>query len=305
MNYIEHVSQAYAKLEALPNELCPPSRSPSPLSHSRTDLLVEKVTEAVIYAGNDATNPKWMHVARALRMVSTSRLYRGVPEGVRVGEKRAQVDAGNYEWVLPDTVEQWEECEEKWKRRFLGPPAGEGQTSKYWPPNATEEPDDRRDKTPTKAELVRDKVMAWQSKVVHIAKTDDLAELNNATVRRAQSKTTNAPKKQSPIAFPVAKPSALVQMSKPANEQSSLAAVGKDSVEPMTLNPPNEGQNIEQMSPSETEAIRITDLSEMVSDPDVLMYVLLIDLFSLSFLLLFHLNLIPLHLRMPTRLSQP
>lgn len=270
MDYIEQIAQAYNKIEALPNELCPPSRSPSPLAQSRADLLVKKVTEAVSYAGRNATDQKWIHVARALRMACTSRMYRGTPQGVRVGETaRARVELGTYEWALPDTAEEWEECEKKWNSRLSGVPADGAQASKYWPQAMKPDESDylNEEKPPSKAELVRDKVKAWQANVVHLTKIVDLEESSDTpTALGARRSATILPKtRQSPITFPVAKPSAQNVTAKPSKNQSSHESNARTSYETPSSNPTK--QVLDTARLSEPENVRITELSEMVSKP--------------------------------------
>lgn len=272
INDIERIAQAYAKLEALPDELSPPSRPPSPLSQPRTDLLAEKIKEAVDRAGRNASNAKWTQVARTLRMACTSRLYRGVPHGVRVGEKReVGVEAGNYKWVLPDTAAEWGECEERWNNRISGLPADGREPSK---PRVQDEAalEDavvtKESKTPTKEDLVRDKVRAWQAKVIHAVKTADSEEVDGAAATRARTTRDHVVlrKKQSPITFPVAKSSAVASGGKIANGTSEPALGSKLPNVPTASDLPCAAQAAEECFPADLGPVQIPDLSEAVSN---------------------------------------
>ncbi|KAI0344946.1 hypothetical protein BDW22DRAFT_1353766 [Trametopsis cervina] len=187
---IERSARGHARIHGLPEELSPPSRSPSPTSRSRSMTFRAKVAEVVAEAGTPA-NPSWVHVSRSLRMACTSRIYRGgVPQGVRIGEKR-KIEHGNYEWVLPDTEEQWEQGEEKWERRF----SSEGKASKYWPPVS-----------PSKAELVRSKVRAWQATVVPVVADVQAGAAAASSIALEKSNDAGPSQlRQSPIMFPVVK----------------------------------------------------------------------------------------------------
>jgi neural Wiskott-Aldrich syndrome protein len=206
-------------------------------------------------------------------MACTSRLYRGVPPGVRVGE-RASVEVGNYKWVLPDNVEEWQRCEEEWRRRFTAPALDTGQSSKYWPASNTEpqrSQEERKQKSPSKAELVRDKVRSWQANIISetdeaVAKAKETTEaVNNMSKNSGDVAIEIAPRmKQSPIPFPVVKPSVSVGNKTDKARTPSVIPAGVPSplpsvqLLPQTLSP-------KPIQSPKLDPICILDVSETVS----------------------------------------
>lgn len=227
------------------------------------------MTEALNHARRDARNPNWIHVTRALRMACTSRLCRGLPHGVRIGERaKVDVDIGDYQWLLPDTEEQWKDLEEKWRSRVPRPSAEAVQSLKHRPRQVSEgeEQDEReQDKTPTKAELVRDKVRAWQANVIHVGQPTAMPEVNDVVTGHdsPQNNSGTSRKKQSPIEFPVAKMSAIASTSKPTNGKNSSESLAKAYIDTTSLKLPGQAP-VQPALPPISEAVRINDLSEMV-----------------------------------------
>ncbi|KAI0085912.1 hypothetical protein BDY19DRAFT_996346 [Irpex rosettiformis] len=264
-NLIQRVAKAHAELEALPDELSPPSRSPSPVSLSRVALLRDKIAEAVAEAGSPA-NPSWARVPRILRMACTSRLYRGVPPGVRVGE-RVEAEVGKYKWVLPDTAEEWGRCEREWERRFLGTSKGDGQSSKYWAPENVEphrSEEGAAERTPSKAELVRDKVRAWQASIVSTVESEsaNIPEVTDTASIKAADPSDNAQKemKQSPISFPVAKPSVVAAGKRTEKLHQPLLSLHD---KPLSSPPKPGAEPVVLVPSSNPDPVRIADMSEM------------------------------------------
>lgn len=114
-SYTERLAEQYKQLASLPFELAPPSRPTSPTSEKRSAQLQAKIVAAVMDAESEPSNPRWGHVTRLVRMAATSRLGGAAP-GIRVGEK-SKVNVGDYKFMLPDTAEEWEECERRWEAR--------------------------------------------------------------------------------------------------------------------------------------------------------------------------------------------
>ncbi|GJE88149.1 hypothetical protein PsYK624_042320 [Phanerochaete sordida] len=187
-------------LADLDEELYPPSRPASPNFDARTNALKAKIQEAIQYAGYNPRSAKWKRVADLVKTAATSRQYVGAAPGVRVGEM-VDVDVGNYKFVLPETEEEWEQCEERWAKRFEKPPAPEGRTSKFFPAGAEgQRPSARTD--------VRDKVQAWQAKVVPAPPSTSLngsdADTPSTSSAKGKGKDTER-QHQSPLSFPVVK----------------------------------------------------------------------------------------------------
>lgn len=261
-NYVENLDILRAKYSSLDDQLCPPSRSPSPIPQSRAGVLKTRFKEAIKYANYNPMSSKWSKVSGMAKMASTSRRYCGAEDGVRLGEN-VDVDVGHYKFVLPDTQEEWKQCEEKWEKRFEKPPAPQGTTSKYWPV------ENEGTKSPSKAEIVRDKVQAWQAKIVPTdpANLEIVRETDPTGSLKGKGKEVES-KRQSPLPFVVAKRYA-------AATSSGKAAENADAVE-TTL----EGRLSPRLSPRAPQdkprsPTGIADLSEMVSS-DTLRYILLI-----------------------------
>lgn len=183
--------------------------------------------------------------------------------------ENVKVDAGNFKWVLPDTAEEWERCEEEWKRRFLNSSKGEGQLSKYWPPKPTEpQQPEEVNRTPSKAELVRDKVRAWQATLAPTVEeeiTTTVETIDDISQRKPDVvlKETIARTKQSPIPFPVSKPSAVAAGKKPEkNRESSTSPV---DAEQSPLPEARVQSAAAKSAPSSNpDPLHIVDVSEMV-----------------------------------------
>lgn len=253
-NYTENLRRAHTRIASLPEVLCPRSRSPSPATRAARKTL----TAAVVQAGHNPASTKWGQVSRSVAMASTSRRYCGAGNGVRVGEKK-KVDVGSYQWVLPSTEEEWKECEKKWERRLLGGPSAEGRTSKFWS-------NDPRDATgASRTDLIRDKVKAWQAKVVpaRTPETQTTAIVSETETQRSikgKGKETET-KRQSPLNFPVAKRTAVVATPAKGNPTKGLVP----PMHPPSNHPPNQELAVNAVPSTERDAPRITDLSEMVS----------------------------------------
>lgn len=245
---LEALRTEYLKLDA---ELCPPSRPPSPSAPARTDALKTRIQEAMRYAGHNPASTKWTGVAKLVKMASTSRRYCGVGPGVRMGEK-VQVDVGNFKFVMPETEEEWRDCEQRWERRFEKSPAPEGRTSKFFASGSAQP------KQTTKADLVRDKVKAWQSKVVSTvpAVPEVLSETDTPSSSKGKGKELDS-KRQSPLPFPVAKRNAVATSS--GKDASAADPVLHE--EPSVIGPP-----AAPLRPFEEHRSPpgIADLSEMV-----------------------------------------
>lgn len=256
--YLERIARAHTRISALPNEL---SDEPSTTSDPNVNLIRERLSEALRHANYNTASAKWGHVARTVRMASTSRRYVGAAQGVVIGEKQEAV-VGDYEWKLPETEEQWADCEERWKTRSVRPSNGEGRTSKYFANGAG-----MGELNPTKAEQVRHKVTQWQAKVVPtaqegIAETDGSPSIANAA--KGKGKDGEPKKKQSPLPYSVVKHAALASTSKPpaAGFRSVARAVAP------SLAVPSSSKEVERSAtpvpPADVDQIRITDVSEMV-----------------------------------------
>ncbi len=240
-SYIDGLSRAHAKLAAVPQELCD---SPCPASESHVDLIRDKTRSALKYANHDPSDAKWSHVARILRMASTSRKYRGIAEGVRAGEVK-NVEVGDYKWVLPATEAEWADCEKRWKQRSLTA-VGPTRASRYWADSGNKVAEqDAQAGTPSKAALVRHKVKQWQATVLPATQGSLLPPSGDQLLaKKAESgkEKEGEPKRQSPLTFPVTKRSAVAG--------SKINVVG----EPLAQYPHDP-----------PAALQITDLSEMVS----------------------------------------
>ncbi|THG97628.1 hypothetical protein EW026_g4402 [Hermanssonia centrifuga] len=238
-SYIDGLSRAHAKLAAVPQELCD---SPCPASESHVDLIRDKTRSALKYANHDPSDAKWSHVARILRMASTSRKYRGIAEGVRAGEVK-NVEVGDYKWVLPATEAEWADCEKRWKQRSLTA-VGPTRASRYWADSGNKVAEqDAQAGTPSKAALVRHKVKQWQATVLPATQGSLLPPSGDQLLaKKAESgkEKEGEPKRQSPLTFPVTKRSAVAG--------SKINVVG----EPLAQYPHDP-----------PAALQITDLSEM------------------------------------------
>ncbi len=202
LSYAQTLARAHSRLAALPMELAPPSRLPSPRASSRSELLKERVIEAVTIANSDVTHPKWDRVAGLLTMACTSRGYRGAAAGIRVGAVN-KVDVGDYDWVLPKTEESWKHCERRWEMRIRGKGKGKGKekvvTSRYWTDRPGSGHASGEGASPLKKDLVREKVENWKARIIH-------SEDRDARSLGANQPNTGEPsKRQTPLEFQVTK----------------------------------------------------------------------------------------------------
>lgn len=254
VNYIEKLNTARDRMASLPEPLCPSSRTPSPVPEPRSDILRTRLKDAMKYANFNPMSSKWNKVSGLLRTKATSRRYWTAGEGVRIGEK-VEVEVGRYKFMLPSTDEEWKQCEEKWGKRFEKSPTPQGRTSKFWP-STNEEP-----RPPSKAELVRDKVKAWQANVVPAAPaapatSEGSSEVDPAPSSKGKGKEVET-KRQSPLPFPVAKRNAAASLTdKPAQ---ATEVSDKGSMERSTPRRSPDRAREKPRSPR-----RIADISEMV-----------------------------------------
>ncbi|EKM56135.1 uncharacterized protein PHACADRAFT_209631 [Phanerochaete carnosa HHB-10118-sp] len=247
-NLVADVEAARDALAGLDEELHPPSRPSSPSSDARTDSLKAKIAEAMKYAGYNPRSAKWKRVSDLMKTAATSRRYVGAAPGVRVGENE-QVDLGNYKFVLPETEEEWEQCEERWAKRFEKP-APQGKTSKFFPAGTEEQ------RSPSRVEFVRDKVKAWQATVVPAPPSSSQDGSEVGSVRSSKGKGKETEKiRQSPLQFPVVKRHTAAI---PGGKDS--LATGKKDVTPAEPPPPAE-KDAPGRSPTPLKGI--ADLSEM------------------------------------------
>ncbi|KAJ3553319.1 hypothetical protein NM688_g3680 [Phlebia brevispora] len=244
-SYLQDLASTHSALAGLPDEL---SAESSPISEANVKLIRERLAEVLRHANYDTSSARWTHVTRSLRMVCTSRRYVGVAKGVVVGEKH-EVSSGDYKWVLPETEEEWEQCERRWEKRSVKPPSGEGRPSKYFANSAGPSNTHGGQINSSKAEQVRDKVKKWQAKVV-------------PDVEPLASQQTDAPR-ASPLPFPVAKHTAIASMSKPPGA-SNLSKAKAATPSPALPGPSEDGPHAyAAVSAPDPEVIEITDLSEM------------------------------------------
>ncbi|CDO71938.1 hypothetical protein BN946_scf184940.g85 [Trametes cinnabarina] len=185
VSFFEQVDRMHANLISLPEELCAASRPSSPSSEARSAVWQNQLVDALKLAAGDTTHPKWGYVSRITKLACTSRRYVGVEPGTRVGEGRNVKVDEKFNWVLPDTEEEWARCEQEWKRAAgssTKKPRSksklkDARTSKYWPKPANDQPEPPISPgpvyMPTKAELVRAKIERWQAEIA--VEGDDLS----------------------------------------------------------------------------------------------------------------------------------
>lgn len=271
-HYLETLDCLRVKYSSLDEQLCPPSRSVSPIPPSRADILKTKIKEALKYANYNPVSSRWSKVTGVVRMASTSRRYCGAADGLRLGEN-IEVDNGHYKFVLPDTEEEWKQCEQRWEKRFDRPLTPQGRKSKYWPDAGVDE----ETKPPSKAELVRDKVKAWQASVVSAdpASSEAVSETDAATSLKGKEKEIPS-KRQSPLPFPVAKrhAAAAATTGKGADHTSAAETPPEDGYSPRHSSGIIAGDK--PLPPT-----GIADLSEMVSR-DLLRYILTTTILTAS-----------------------
>lgn len=249
-NYVQIIERRRAECATVDEQLYPPSRPSSPGSQARTEALKSRIGQAVKYANHNPMSSRWTGVANLVKMASTSRRYCGVADGIRLGEK-VDVDVGHYEFVLPDTEEEWNRCEERWEKRFEKPPTPQGRVSKFFSPN--QEPGR------SKADLVRDKVKAWQARVVPTAPAASEVISETDTARSSKGKGREPePTRQSPLPFPVTKRHAVATSSGKADETAIPGDVPQSPKSSARASPKNHCPD----KPRSPKAI--ADLSEMV-----------------------------------------
>lgn len=264
LNYIQTLALAHSKLTALPVELAPSSRPPSPRSSSHSELLKEKISEAVAASGFDVTHPKWSHVSSLVKMACTSRGYRGAASGVSVGTLTT-VDVGNYDWLLPETEEGWKRCERKWETRLTEKKNGVVSTrSKYWE-HQTENNEGAA--LPSKKDLVREKVESWKAKIVQ-DEGEDTHALNDKRRDLLQQSEGGPSGSQLPLDFQVVKRPTLPAAHKSASKDTSKNRPGTRNGEQMhqQVHQPRDNA-IPRLDLSQSGVpvpTNISDLSEMV-----------------------------------------
>ncbi|KIP03376.1 hypothetical protein PHLGIDRAFT_130181 [Phlebiopsis gigantea 11061_1 CR5-6] len=258
VNYIERLDAAHDRISTFAEQLCPPSRTPSPVPEPRSEILRTRLKDAMKYANFNPMSSKWNKVSGLLRTTAKSRRYCTVGEGVRMGEK-VEVDVGRYKFVLPSTDEEWKQCEDKWEKRFEKSPTPQGRTSKFWP-SVDEEP-----RPPSKAELVRDKVKAWQAKVVPAApaapaSSEEVSEADLPGSSKGKGKEVET-KQQAPLPFAVVKRNAVATLADKPAETTGVS--GKLPAERSA--PRRSPDHLAQDMPRSPR--RIADLSEMYIPP--------------------------------------
>ena len=255
--YFEKLAVLHSKLSSLQQELSPED---TPISVENVNAIRRRLLHLLRSASYDPSNAKWTHVACALRMISTSRRYVGVAPGVRMGEEK-EVEYGNYEFVLPETQEEWERCERKWENRFQESTSGDGKASKYFQ-NAATAVDPFVAEPSSRAERLRDKVKKWQATVVpgtqgNVLEVGEPSAIGNTSI----GKEKGTAQRQSPLPFPVVKHMAHASAGK-------APATGSQSAQPAAA--PKSSRNGAKSSspiPPTGIAARIQDVSEMVSSP--------------------------------------
>lgn len=271
LDYTQRLFATRSTLAALPIELASSSRLPSPRSSSRSELLREKIAEAINTAKSDVTHPRWSHVSALIGMACTSRGYRGAADGVRIGEQN-KVDVGGYEWLIPDTEKDWKYCERRWKARLQAKVKGKAVPSKYWKAvPANREVQEERLLSPSKRDLVWEKVESWKAKVVH--EGDEVSPPASSVLDPAlrEGDTGQPSKRRTPLEFQVVKRHMpTTGSSKPAHKPQSLdlyeaLATNRNTPEGNFLGGVNPHRPQNLLSPIPPTAPNIAELSEMVS----------------------------------------
>lgn len=275
LNFMDQLSRRHEILNALPHELSPPSCPSSPQAESRSELLRERLLDAVNASNGEPSNPKWGLVHRMLRMGCTSRGYRGVASGVRVGNTSA-VDIRDYEWVLPDTEEQWNRCEQRWNELLKGPiEKRHERPSKYWAKNGAEGrpslPLGEDDWPKTRSQRIREKVENWQARLVSVEETSPQSSSNDVPKSTTEKEIVPvAISRQTSLVFHVSKhggsgtkgirsrdaPSMDPQLPTSSPMEIEDPPLEVDQVEPADQPPPQHS--------AEQPAVNIADVSEMV-----------------------------------------
>ncbi|KAH9939445.1 hypothetical protein B0H21DRAFT_39264 [Amylocystis lapponica] len=195
LSYPERLEIARAAMMSVPQELFPASDS-SPLSEARVAQLREEIVYAIGVAEGEPSNPKWGHVSRLVKLGCTSLRYAGTAPGVRMGDVRRAESVEGFEFVLPDTEEEWEACEERWaqwKERSATADVPV-RVSKYWTresQGAADEPQDKPVLSGPKAEFVRKKVANWQATLVGGGEDAPLSPVHEEPIGKAAAKPNN------------------------------------------------------------------------------------------------------------------
>ncbi|GBE82872.1 hypothetical protein SCP_0412590 [Sparassis crispa] len=212
LSYSELLAQAHANLASVPEELCPAATMSTPLSESRIYTLNQNIVDAVDAARANPAHPKWVRVSRLLKLQCTARGYVGVADGVRMGDTR-KVEAGDYQWVLPDTEEEWVECEIRWANRFKARSSPKGKASKYWQQDSGGAVAKRaREDVPaiTEVHSVHQKVASWRAEVVRESANAPHTPTSTSVKTKRKEKNITSAKTQQQLGFPTMKRSSIL-----------------------------------------------------------------------------------------------
>lgn len=302
--YFERISQLSEVLQSLPDELAPSSCPNSPSMDTRVDALRQKFADAITGSVSETRNSKWGHVSNLTKMASTSRQayfpavpnvdgqlsYIGAAPKVRVGQTRkAKLDG--YQFVMPDTEEEWWECEKKWEswvasggmeRSLKG---AQMKTSKYW--NKEESEAEPPPLSLEKTRAVREKVQSWRVNIPSIRKTmlSQVSNVPSVDMEQGSSQpkkgelTQDPVRKQPSLMFPVVKHLASDSSAgKPSQDRGDVGPnqhplVPAASGSPMQVDVPSIDEAVgrqpeEDISPEEVQghhAPNINDIPETVS----------------------------------------
>ena len=219
----ELVTWRHANFIALPEELCPASRPSSPASDERVFAMRNRISGLVDLAGGEPANPKWGNVSRFAHLACTSRGYKPMETGVRIGDGRKVSVGKGFKWELPETEEEWAAYERRWeeavaeetKKKMKAKDAAKARdaakaskTSKYFKPSAEPDPPPRPS---SKAEVIREKVERWQAQVVSVVAVQDvptsqeMSEAPLAVIVEKVKVKEKGGKVQASLGFPVVK----------------------------------------------------------------------------------------------------
>ncbi|PCH38506.1 hypothetical protein WOLCODRAFT_161628 [Wolfiporia cocos MD-104 SS10] len=258
----ELLAKAYTTMASLPEVLCPASPQ-TPRPKASTAQLRRKITDALAAAGGDPTDPRWDIVARLIKLRCTSRGYVGVAPGVKIGEPR-RGRAPTVRWALPETEEEWLECERKWGHKFQkSPPAEEVRTSKYWP-RVPEQPAPASTSTPvqpppSESDLLRKKITAWQASIAPVIEERESPAATKASTSTSKGKgkemdrSGQGPRAQSALTFSVVKRSNAATTTKAhrADTRPSSPNEGGHATRPPRRNPNPSSPAVNQVVPHE------------------------------------------------------
>lgn len=273
LSYTELLSRAQVNFAALPQELRAASCSPPPDRHVRASVWREKVEALVNEAGGDPSSSKWGHLSRVLRLRCTSRGYVGAARGVRVGDVSAS-NTQDFEWVLPDTEDEWWECEKRWEERNQGVPMQKGKTSKYWKTASVGQPRQGsiQEQQEMKAVTVREKVATWQAQVASEEPFSCPGEQSNVEIHTGMHEEISPPTKmQSVLPFPNAMhlrestSKSVPETSAVKHASSSAHPVSEEQILPdVAVASRSEAPDTVTLQSDVKSVPKITDLSEMV-----------------------------------------